>query len=380
MAQLGSWKIDDYLTFCCNTHSASTGAATDADAVPSYRIYEDETGTPILTGSMAKLDDAGTTGFYSEQIQLTAANGLEKGKSYNVYISAAVGGVTGTMSHTFQMEAEVDANVISDKTGFSLAADQSGVTVGTVSTLTGHTAQTGDTYAALPTNFADLSITATTGRVDVAAIAGTSQTANDNGADINAILADTGTDGVVVAAGSKTGYSLAADQSAVTIGTVSTLTGHTAQTGDTYGALPTNFSDLSITVTTGRVDVASIEGADATDQINTAADTALTDYDPPTKAEMDTAHALLATPAQVNAQVLDVLNTDTFAEPGQGAPAATASIIAKIGYLYKFLRNKIETTSSLITIYNDDGTTAGQKSTISDDGTTTTRGEFTTGA
>jgi len=52
--------------------------------------------------------------------------------------------------------------------------------------------------------------------------------------NVAAILADTGTDGVVVAAGSKTGYSLAADQSAVTIGTVTTLTGHTAQTGDVY--------------------------------------------------------------------------------------------------------------------------------------------------
>lgn len=41
--------------------------------------------------------------------------------------------------------------------------------------------------------------------------------------------------------------------------------------------LPTNFADLSITATTGRVDVASIEGSDATDQINAACDTALTD-------------------------------------------------------------------------------------------------------
>lgn len=111
---LGSWKIDDYLTFTCNTHTASTGAATDADSVPTYRVYEDETGTAILTGSTAKLDDANTTGFYSEQIQLTAANGLEKGKTYTIYMSATVGGVTGTMSHTFQMEAEVDANVVSD--------------------------------------------------------------------------------------------------------------------------------------------------------------------------------------------------------------------------------------------------------------------------
>ena len=123
MPYLGSWKIDDYLTIPCNTHDPSDGSATDADAVPAYRVYEDETGTAILTGNMAKLDDANTTGFYSERIQLTAGNGLEKGKCYTIYISAAVGGVTGTMHHTFQMEAEVDANVVSDKTGYALTGD-----------------------------------------------------------------------------------------------------------------------------------------------------------------------------------------------------------------------------------------------------------------
>lgn len=51
-------------------------------------------------------------------------------------------------------------------------------------------------------------------------------------AETASILADTGTDGVVVAAASKSGYSLAADQSGVTIGTVTTLTDHTPQTAD----------------------------------------------------------------------------------------------------------------------------------------------------
>lgn len=144
---LGSWKINDYLTFTCNTHTPSTGAATDADSVPAYRVYEDETGTAIENDVLAKLDDANTTGFYSERIQLLDATGYEKGKTYTIYIAGTVGGVTGTMSHTFQIEAEVDANIVSDKTGFSLAADQSAVTIGTVGTLTGHTAQTGDSFA-----------------------------------------------------------------------------------------------------------------------------------------------------------------------------------------------------------------------------------------
>ena len=105
---LGSWKIDDYLTFVCNTHRFDTGVATDADSAPSYRIYEDETATPILTGNLALLDSANTAGFYSERIQLTAANGLEKGKTYTVYISATVNSVESTISHLFQIEALVD--------------------------------------------------------------------------------------------------------------------------------------------------------------------------------------------------------------------------------------------------------------------------------
>lgn len=109
----GSWKLNDLLTFVCNTHTPSTGAATDADANPGYAVFEDETTAPIITGSMAKLGDAHTLGFYSEQLTLSAANGLEKGKSYNIYISATVGGIVGTTSHNFQMEAEVDANTVS---------------------------------------------------------------------------------------------------------------------------------------------------------------------------------------------------------------------------------------------------------------------------
>jgi len=57
---------------------------------------------------MAKLDDANTTGFYSERVQLTAANGFEKAKSYSIYISAAVGAITGTMSHSFNVHALAD--------------------------------------------------------------------------------------------------------------------------------------------------------------------------------------------------------------------------------------------------------------------------------
>ena len=122
------------------------------------------------------------------------------------------------------------------------------------------------------------------------------------------------------------------------IPTVSVLTGHTAQTGDNFARL----------------------GA-------------------PAGASVSADIATRATPAQVNTEVVDALATDTYAEPGQGAPAATTTLAAKINYIYKFLRNKITTTSTQISIYDDAGTTVDHKSTHSDDATTYTRGEFGTG-
>jgi len=94
--------LGDNLIFSVCTHDPDTGVLTDADSVPTYRIYESETGTPILTGSMAKLDDAGTTGFYTESVACTAANGFEDTKSYTIYVQATVDGDTGGICYGFR--------------------------------------------------------------------------------------------------------------------------------------------------------------------------------------------------------------------------------------------------------------------------------------
>lgn len=83
--------------------------------------------------------------------------------------------------------------------------------------------------------------------------------------------------------------------------------------------------------------------------------------------------------AQVNAEIVDALATDTYTEPGQGTPAATTSITAKINYLYKAWRNKKTQTSTTFSLFADDASTVDQKATTSDDGTTTTIGEIATG-
>lgn len=81
----------------------------------------------------------------------------------------------------------------------------------------------------------------------------------------------------------------------------------------------------------------------------------------------------------VNAEVVDALATDTYAEPGQGAPAATTSLAAKINYLYKNWRNRKTQTATTWSLYADDATTVDQKATVADDGTTGSKTEIATG-
>ncbi len=72
---------------------------------------------------------------------------------------------------------------------------------------------------------------------------------------------------------------------------------------------------------------------------------------------------------------MDALNVDTYAEPGS-VPAATASIVAKLSWLYTLARNKRTTTATADVVRNDaDSGTIGTAA-LSDDATTFTRGEY----
>jgi hypothetical protein len=89
-----------------------------------------------------------------------------------------------------------------------------------------------------------------------------------------------------------------------------------------------------------------------------------------TASNLDATITSRATPAQVNTEVLDVLNTDTFAEPPQELPPSTTTLVKKLGYLFKAWRNKSDQTATLYQLYNDDAATVDHKATVSDNGTT----------
>lgn len=219
----------------------------------------------------------------------------------------------------------------------------------TVTTLTGHTAQTGDCFARL------------------GAPAGASVSA-----DVAAVKSDTAavktkTDFLPSAtAGAAGGVFIAGTNAATSITTALTanITGNlSGSVGSVTGAVGSVTGNVGGNVVGS---VASVTGA-------VGSVTGLT------AANLDAAVSTRATPAQVNAEVVDALSTDTYAEPGQGAPAATTSLAAKINYLYKSWRNKKTQTATTMSLYADDATTVDQKATTSDDGTTTTVGEIVTG-
>jgi len=158
--------------------------------------------------------------------------------------------------------------------------------------------------------------------------------------------------------------------------------------------------------------------------INTECDTALTDYDPSTKTEMDSAFtevkgatwaagtdtlehirnkqtdietdtAEIGTAGagltdlggmstdmatEVNDQVVDVVKTDTTSEMSQAAPPETPTVEEMLAYIYFRLRNKNVETATEHAVYDNAGTTKLFKATMSDSAGEFTKEEYVSGA
>lgn len=78
--------------------------------------------------------------------------------------------------------------------------------------------------------------------------------------------------------------------------------------------------------------------------------------------------------ADVNAEVVDVLATDTFSELS-APPAATSSLKDKLSWIFMWFRNKSTETATQRKLFADDTTTVVSTEIVSDDNTTYTKGE-----
>ena len=151
------------------------------------------------------------------------------------------------------------------------------------------------------------------GRVDVGSVAGTAQTANDNGADINLILADT----------------------------------NELQTDWANGGRLDNLLDARALEAT----VAALNDLSA---------------------------------AQVNAEVVDAVGTDTLAEMSQGAPPLAPTMRQALNYLYRELvRNKVvvdTNTANQKQVFADNDSTILYEKDLTNASNVTTVAKSTTGA
>ena len=300
-------EIGKNLTFYFLAKTPATDVIADTDAAPAYRIYEEETGTPILTGNMAKLDDAGTLGFYSEQIAASVGNGFEADKSYAIHIAAAISAAAIAEESSFRARPPIEDKVWDEP-------------------LTGSTHNDATSAGRRIRQLGD----AIGGAVDDAAAS-----AMDFDTDLAGNFVDN------------------------------------------------HFNDQNILFTTGNL-AGQVKGilayVDATGNISM--DEAFTEA-PANGDEFDIlpqhTHPISQIAASTNAEMVDALSVDTYAEPGQEAPGATVSLATKIGYGYKRLRNRRTQTATEEQTFADDGTTVDQKRTVSDDGTTFDAGEIETG-
>jgi len=151
--------LEETAYFMFSTRAFASGVPTSLLGTPVLSVLESNNATPITAGVSVNVDRASVTGLNQATVVATAANGYEAGKSYAVYISTGtVGGVSvvGEVVAEFTVQASAAFTRIGAAgagltaiTGVTLAASQPGVTIPTVTTLTGHTAQTGDAYARL---------------------------------------------------------------------------------------------------------------------------------------------------------------------------------------------------------------------------------------
>lgn len=161
--------LDEVIHFDAVTHHPTTGAVTDADSTPTWSIFEEDTDTAILAAQNFTKRTS-LTGNYRGSATLSTANGFEVGKWYNVVASATVNSIAGKgVLMRFRVAAAEgiagypkvdqhalrgDAQSATDLKDFaddgydpSTNKVQGVLLTDTLTTYTGNTPQTGDSFA-----------------------------------------------------------------------------------------------------------------------------------------------------------------------------------------------------------------------------------------
>lgn len=376
MSYHGDIQLGDTIDLKFTTRAFASGAPTTLSGSPAVAAYVGNGTTEITAGVTLTVDFDSRTGLNNVRVVATGGNGFAAATNIELVITAGtVGGtsVVGEVVGSFSIEnravnwAKISSPTTSVAlTGTSISTTQK-VDVDTIKTNPVVNAGT-ITFPTTATLASMTNITAATG-VDITKILGTaiSTPATAGILDVNVKNMNN------VAATPIT--TIKAVQGLAVDGVIPTATNLTnaPTNGDFTAAMKTSLNAATPVVTLAAAAVQAIWDA------LTSALTTVGSIGKLLVTDLDATVSSRATPAQVLTQVEAGLSTDTYAEPGQGAPAATASLASKIGYLYKAWRNRTTQTATQYSLLNDDTVTVDQKASFSDNGTTADRGEVGTG-
>jgi hypothetical protein len=192
----------------------------------------------------------------------------------------------------------------------------------------------------------------------------------------------TGLNNVRVVASSGNGYTTGTNvQLVITTGTVNSV----SAVGYVVGSFSIEKRSAVMPTTAGRTLDVSAGGEAGVDWANVGSPTTSLNLSGTTIGTLSalannaiTAAAINAdaiTAAKLASDVTDEIWAKACAEPS-GVPAVTATAIQALSWLLALSRNKITQTATTTTLRNDADSGTIAASTVSDDGTTLTRGEF----
>jgi hypothetical protein len=315
--------IDEVVYFDIIT-SSPTGSASNADATPTFSVYEEATDTAIL-GPTNFTQRTALTGNYRGTFTASVANGFEAGKWYSIIGSATVSSVSGKcVCMNFRCKP---------------AEAQAGVSKVDIAYINGTTATSGETVNA-----------------NVVSVSGDT-TAADN----------------LEAACDGTGYNLG--NGSIVASSVTTKTGYSLVAGTGLGNQTANITgNLSGSVNSVTTEVS----ANVTKWLGTAPETPTV----PGVPEVDITYVSgsAASPAgTVSATVADKtgfkLASDGLDTIATTAPSGSAANFREmIVQVWRRFFKKATRTSSQLRTYGDDGVTVVTSQAISADGTTETQG------
>ncbi len=322
--------LEDTIYMDFTTRAFATGIPTVLSNTPVLSVLEENNATPITAGVSVDVDRASVVGLNMATIIATAANGYEAGKGYSVYIStgtvdsvSVIGEVVGQF--TIQANPVNWAKVTAPTTAVDLSATDIQL-ADTVTTLTN--------LPSIPANW----LTA---------------------AGINAGALDGKGDWSLASVLGALADAAAADE---------------VTTGDTL----VQYVKQLINILVGTPGVVTLKAAAAPASGVSLSEMIRSIYDDTNSLDATKIPDTLSL-ANINTQVLDVLNVDVITLPGQVNPPLTPTHREAIGWLYKTLRNRKSQSATLWTLFADDQTTSDATAVVSDAAGTAIKQEIIAG-